>query len=81
MNKRAANLTIEIIIVCVILLVFCIIMLAIFGGSAKNWVTGTKNCNTVGGSCLSTGDSKCIKEIPNGQCDGGQKCCFLGLAD
>jgi len=78
MGKRGTSLSLEIIIIAVILLIVLIVVIAIFGGSIKNWMSGTKRCESQGGVC-SPSDTECTV-IPDADCSHRQNepiCCLV----
>lgn len=63
-SKRAASLSINIIIVAIIALLVLVIMVLIFSNSARDFVRGSRDCVSLGGTCR-------YKESDNKPCPSG----------
>ena len=61
MNKKAAELPLNVIVTAVIALIVLVVLIFIFSSSARDFVLGLKDCNSLGGKCQTvvTTDDPC----------------------
>ena len=52
MKRKAQSISINTIVIAAIALIVLVVIIAIFGGSIKDFVTGVKDCETLGGDCV-----------------------------
>ena len=63
MNKKAAELTLNVIIIAVLVLMVLVVLLFIFSGRINLFGKGLKNCESLGGKCYSEGDSANVDTV------------------
>jgi len=80
MNKKGAELTLNVMIILIILLIALIVLVIIFSGKTSIFSKTTGGCQARGGSCMDG------EECPLGYapaalgaklCNSGQVCCIL----
>ncbi len=77
MNKKGAELSLNVIIVAVIVLIVLVVLVVIFSGRLGIFGRTTASCETQGGFC--TEESECppgSTRIFDAECEGSQICCL-----
>jgi len=75
--KKRANLSMQVIIVAILLLVVLVVLGVIFGESMKEFFTGVKDCSSKGGSCVLKSSCSTGGVIFGPKCDtAGEVCCL-----
>jgi len=87
MNKKGAELSLNVIIIAIIVLIVLVVVVIIFGSRFNIFSKTSADCQTQGGVC-ETGESIAglsIKQCPEGEtkmnakCDGALICCIKVL--
>lgn len=87
MDKKAAELTMNVIIIAVLALIVLAVLLVIFSGKMKSFTGGMKECSSLGGECKGdvTIENDAVKTrkcpsgstpVPNTNCEPQNVCCI-----
>ena len=80
MNRKGAELTLNMMIIIIILLIALVVLIIIFSGKTSIFANATGSCESKGGQCLPLNCSADTQaSLPSGRCDLGKVCCIQVL--